>query len=79
MVSNYENRLKRLDGKEIYVREHVRAVKDAVGNVLYYEGMIEDISEQKMWEEKLKESEEKYRTLVESSLVGTYIFQDGKF
>ncbi|MFN3134275.1 MAG: PAS domain S-box protein [Candidatus Kryptonium sp.] len=78
-ISNYENKLKRLDGKEIYVREHVKAVKDSVGNVLYYEGMIEDITEQKMWEEKLKESEEKYRTLVESSLVGTYIFQDGKF
>ncbi len=78
-ISNYESKLKRLDGKEIYVREHVRAVKDSVGNVLYYEGMIEDITEQKMWEERLRESEAKYRTLVESSLVGTYIFQDGKF
>ncbi|MCX7762159.1 MAG: PAS domain S-box protein [Candidatus Kryptonium sp.] len=78
-VSNFENRLKRLDGKEIYVREHVRAVKDSIGNVLYYEGMIEDITGQKIWEEKLKESEAKYRTLVEGSLVGTYIFQDGKF
>lgn len=79
VVSNFENRLKRLDGKEIYVREHVRAVKDSVGNVLYYEGMIEDITEQKVGEEKLKESEAKYRTLVESSLAGTYIFQDGRF
>ncbi len=78
-VSNFENKLKRLDGKEIYVREYVRAVKDPAGNVLYYEGMIEDITEQKAWEERLKESEAKYRTLVESSLVGTYIFQDGRF
>ncbi len=78
-ISNFESKLKRLDGKEIYVREHVRAVKDLAGNVLYYEGMIEDITEQKTWEERLKESEAKYRTLVESSLVGTYIFQDGRF
>jgi PAS domain S-box-containing protein len=78
-ISNFENRLKRLDGKEIIVREHVRAVKDPLGNVIFYEGMIEDITEQKKAEEKLKESEEKYRTLVEGSLAGTYIFQDGKF
>ena len=78
-ILNFENRLKRLDGKEIIVREHVRAVKDPLGNVIFYEGMIEDITEQKKAEEKLKESEEKYRTLVEGSLAGTYIFQDGKF
>lgn len=78
-ISNFENKLKRLDGKEIYVREHVRAVRDSLGNVVFYEGMIEDITEQKIWEERLKESEAKYRTLVESSLVGTYIFQDGRF
>ncbi len=78
-ISNFENRLKRLDGKEIIVREHVRAVRDPLGNVIFYEGMIEDITEQKKAEEKLKESEEKYRTLVEGSLSGTYIFQDGKF
>jgi two-component system sensor histidine kinase/response regulator len=78
-ISNFENRLKRLDGKEIIVREHVRTVKDPLGNVIFYEGMIEDITEQKKAEEKLKESEEKYRTLVEGSLAGTYIFQDGKF
>jgi len=78
-ISNFENRLKRLDGKEIIVREHVRAVKDSLGNVIFYDGMIEDITEQRKAEEKLKESEEKYRTLVEGSLAGTYIFQDGKF
>lgn len=79
LVQSFESKLKRLDGKEIYVREHVRAVKDPAGNVLFYEGMIEDVTEQKIWEERLKESEQKYRTLVESSIAGTYIFQDGRF
>ncbi|HEX2966590.1 MAG TPA: PAS domain S-box protein [Syntrophorhabdaceae bacterium] len=38
-----------------------------------------DISERKRVEQELKESEEKYRSVVESSLIGFYIIQDEKF
>ncbi len=45
----------------------------------YAFGNYIDITKQKMLEEKLKESEEFYRMLVDRSFAGIYIVQDGKF
>ncbi|MFH1862647.1 MAG: PAS domain S-box protein, partial [bacterium] len=54
----------RRDGKTIYVRESARAIYDEQGNVLYYEGTVEDITERRQAEEALRESETKWRSLV---------------
>ncbi len=42
-----ESAWKRRDGRTIYVRENARAIRDEAGNVLYYEGTVEDITERK--------------------------------
>ena len=50
---------KKMDGSLITVRESARVIRDSQGNVLYYEGTVEDISER-------KRAEEQYRMLAEN-------------
>jgi diguanylate cyclase (GGDEF)-like protein/PAS domain S-box-containing protein len=46
-VENFEIQLRRRDGTVIWVRDSVRAVKDRRGQILFYDGSIEDISRRK--------------------------------
>ncbi len=54
VVRGFEVRFRRRDGTVIWVRNTARAVHDAGGRVLYYEGSIEDITERKRAEEIIK-------------------------
>jgi len=66
------------DGSAIIVKENAKAVKDSGGNIVYYEGTVEDITEKKRIEENLKISEFKYRRLHESMMDGfVYVNMDG--
>ncbi|OYT14027.1 MAG: hypothetical protein B6I19_01935, partial [Bacteroidetes bacterium 4572_114] len=49
------------------------------GKLLFLEGFITDITEQKQAEAELKESEEKYRAIVENNHDAIYIYKGGKF
>ncbi len=44
-----------------------------------FAGVIRDITERKRHERALEESEKRFRGLIEQSLIGTYIMQDGMF
>ncbi|MEN9847363.1 MAG: hypothetical protein RL368_103 [Pseudomonadota bacterium] len=63
-VTDFESQVKRKDGKIIWISENARAVKDSYGNVLYFEGTVEDISERKKAEEELQQINEAYRRFV---------------
>ncbi|MBU7016172.1 MAG: PAS domain S-box protein [Theionarchaea archaeon] len=63
-VIGLESRLVKKDGTILYVRENARAVRQN-GSILYYEGTIEDFTERKRAEAQLRESEERYRSIVE--------------
>ncbi|MEG3881954.1 PAS domain S-box protein, partial [Microcoleus sp. herbarium7] len=53
-VSEFESRVYRQDGSTIWVSENGRAVRGSNGgNLLYYEGTVEDITLRKIAEEKL--------------------------
>lgn len=58
-VSGHESAWARSDGKTIFIRENARAVKNDQGQVLFYEGTIEDISEHKRVADDLNKSFER--------------------
>ncbi|MDQ6809379.1 MAG: PAS domain S-box protein [Verrucomicrobiota bacterium] len=63
VVNDFVYEVKRKDGTIICVSENVRAVCDAAGTVLYYEGSAEDITESRRSDEILNESERRFRFL----------------
>ena len=54
VVSDFESEVLRRDGTTIWITENARAVRDVAGNVLYYEGMVVDITARKRAEEALR-------------------------
>src|SRR5258708_10864818 len=46
-VQDFEFEGYRKDGTKIWMSENVRAVRDASGKLLYYEGTVEDVTERK--------------------------------
>lgn len=53
-ITGLESSWTRKDGSTILVRENARAVRDEEGNLLYYEGMVEDITEHRRVQKKLE-------------------------
>lgn len=53
-ILGLESAWKKSDGTVLYVRESARAVKDEQGQILYYEGTVENITEKKKTEMALE-------------------------
>ncbi|MBP7692219.1 MAG: PAS domain S-box protein, partial [Anaerolineales bacterium] len=56
-ISDFETSHQRQDGARIWTSISARLVRDAAGQVLYYEGFLQDITERRQAEERLRESE----------------------
>jgi two-component system sensor histidine kinase/response regulator len=63
-VRGFESEIYRKDRSIMWISENARAVKDASGKILYYEGMVEDITERKRLEGELHESEQCLSALI---------------
>lgn len=53
IVSNFESRVYRRDGSIIWISENARAVRNEAGEVLFYEGTVEDITQRKLSEAEI--------------------------
>ncbi len=74
----YEFQIKCKDNTIKWIKEIVRNISDESGRPFMVQGAMYDITEQKKFDEILKESEEKFRTITEQSLMGIMIMQDGE-
>jgi diguanylate cyclase (GGDEF)-like protein/PAS domain S-box-containing protein len=72
-----EYRLLARDGSVVWVREEAVLLKAEMGEPLYWQGVIFDISEQKEAEQQLREAEKRYRALVENIPVVAYTQEVG--
>ncbi len=69
-VTDFESRIYRKDKSIIWISENARAVRDASGKILYFEGMVEDVTLRKLAEERLRFSEMRFRSVWESASDG---------
>lgn len=78
-VTGLEGIWLKADGTPIRVRENARAVRDAAGKTLYYEGTAEDITERIRVQTSLQESERRFREALENvHLVAVNLDKEGR-
>jgi len=73
-----ELQMQKRDGTPIWISLTVNIIRDDSGQVLESRSMVVDITERKQAEEKLKESEEKFRSLAERSPNMIFINKQGR-
>ena len=63
------------DGSVMFVRESAKAIRGNDGQVLYYDGIVEDITERRRAEEALRASKERYRAFMANSSEGIWRYE----
>ena len=65
---------KRYAGQLIWIRKHVRAVRDSEGRLMHYEEVIEDITEAKRAREELQESNQFRQEIISGAGEGIIVY-----
>ena len=86
-LTGFESKIYRKDGTIIWISENCRAVRNAAGELLYYEGTVEDITHRRQMEQELRNSESLYHSLVETmpqnvfrkDLLGRFTFANQQY
>ena len=74
VITGLESSWVRRDGSVIFVRESARAIRDEKGQVLYYDGTFEDITERKQAEEEIRRRTEQLATLhaIDTAIISNF-------
>jgi PAS domain S-box-containing protein len=62
-IRGFETKWRKPDKSIMFVRENARAIRASDGTLLYYEGTVEDITEQKKAEKKIQSYQKQLRSL----------------
>ncbi len=73
------HRMRHQDGTTRIIESSGSPVFDSESNLVGFRGIDRDVTQRVNAEEALADAEALYRSLVEESLVGVYVIQDGKF
>jgi PAS domain S-box-containing protein len=57
IVRQFEYQARRCDGSALWVRDSARAVRNAAGRTLYYDGIMEDVTRQRHLEDQLRQAQ----------------------
>lgn len=71
-MQNYEAQLRHRDGSIIWVSTNAQYVRDPANNVIGVEGTVRNISDRKRAEQALRDSEARYRSIVETAHEGIW-------
>jgi PAS domain S-box-containing protein len=69
VVRDFEVQMRRHDGTVVWLKDTARAVKDEQGQVLHYEGSLEDVTERKRFEEEIRRQKDYFEALFVNSPV----------
>ena len=72
-VTPIVHRIIHKDGSIRWITDHATLSFDTAGNVIRIDGLIQDITDKKIAETIIQESEEKYRILFENAIEGMFI------
>jgi two-component system cell cycle sensor histidine kinase/response regulator CckA len=80
MVQGFECELYRKDRSTVWASMNARAVRDTGGTTLYYEGTVQDITEQKKSEDELRRLNQFNEVIIENAPVAVFTLdKDGLF
>ncbi len=73
-----EKRYVKKDGTMVWALTSLSSIRDREGNYVELLALVQDITERKRTEEALRESEDRYRRLVDLSPSGIFVYCEGK-
>jgi hypothetical protein len=78
-IEGFELLARKKNGEHVWLSMNARSVRDEDGYLLYYEGTVEDITERMRAEALLRQSEERFRVVVENAPDAIIIQTGGRF
>ncbi|MFB6257181.1 MAG: PAS domain S-box protein [Flavobacteriales bacterium] len=74
-LTGHESKVLLKDGRTKYFIENATPIRDDEGNAIYIDGTVIDITELKETNIALKESEERYRTLIDAAVDAIFVWE----